>query len=147
MRPRRRIAVRVLLPTLAGGGLLLLALSLVAVAPPVGSTLRACFDDIGGLESGDPVYLRGLRVGEVRSIALDADFRPCAELDIDGALALPLDSSAAIETENLLGDRSVALQPGGAEEPLADGDEIAFTQSALTYERLVGRLIHELADR
>jgi len=122
------------------------ALSLIGTRPlgPGGLSLRACFDDVGGLEPWDPVFLRGVRVGRVSSIKLDEDYRPCVKLDVDASLQLADDTSAVILTRGLLGDRCVDLDPGGSDTLLKEGDEIAFTQSAMVLERLVGRIVHDL---
>ena len=122
------------------------ALSLIGTRPlgPGGLSLRACFDDVGGLEAWDPVFLRGVRVGRVSSIKLDEDYRPCVVLDVDASLRLSDDTSAVILTRGLLGDRCVDLDPGASDVVLEEGDEIAFTQSAMVLERLVGRIVHDL---
>jgi phospholipid/cholesterol/gamma-HCH transport system substrate-binding protein len=78
----------------------------------------------------------------VREIGLDDRLRARVTLEVDKTLALPVDSSAAIHTEGLLGDQFVALEPGGGETVLKDGDEIEFTESALSIERLVGKFVN-----
>ena len=130
---------------LAACGVLGLA-SVSMLATPGGFPLRACFDDAGGLEAGDPAMIGGVQIGRVVSIGLDGDYRACAELDVDPGLKLSVDTSAAIHTRNVLGARYVALQPGGDEARLAAGDEITFTQSALVVERLIGKLMHGFGD-
>ncbi len=125
----------------------LLALGSVSMLQSAGGlSLRACFDDAGGLERGDPVMVGGVVVGKVVSIELDRDYRACAALDIDGRIELADDTSAAIHTRSVLGDRYVALEPGGSNDRLRDGDEVSFTQSALVLERLIGRLLMQLGD-
>jgi hypothetical protein len=42
----------------------------------------------------------------------------------------------------LLGDRYVSLQLGGEEEVLKPGDKIAFTESAVVLERILGKLVY-----
>jgi phospholipid/cholesterol/gamma-HCH transport system substrate-binding protein len=135
--------------TLALAGAAVLLVSLVGLSPlgPGGQSLRACFDDVGGLESGDPVYLRGVHVGRVSRMELDADYRPCATLDVDASLRLADDTSAVILTKGVLGDRCVDLEPGGSDTPLRDGDEIDYTQSAMVLERMVGRVLMDLQDQ
>jgi len=54
-----------------------------------------------------------------------------------------VDTSAGIRTSGLLGDQFVAIEPGGAEETLKSGEEIAFTESALSLERLIGKFVHD----
>ena len=39
----------------------------------------------------------------------------------------------------MLGNQYVGLSPGGSETLLADGGEIAYTQSAVVIERLIGQ--------
>ena len=108
-----------------------------------GLVLHATFDQIGGLKPRAPVSVAGVTVGQVRGIALDDRLRARVTLEVDKSLALPVDSSAAIHTEGLLGDQFVALEPGAEEELLKNGDEIEFTESALSVERLIGRFVHD----
>ncbi|MFN8546171.1 MAG: outer membrane lipid asymmetry maintenance protein MlaD [Candidatus Binatia bacterium] len=109
---------------------------------PHGFRVYAAFDQIGGLKVRAPVEIAGVKVGQVRAIALDDRARARVELDLDPALKLPLDTSASIVTAGILGDRYISLQPGGDPEVLGPGDEITFTESAVILERLIGKLIH-----
>ena len=134
----------IVLAVCAGAGLL--STSLLGLAPGSKIRVRACFDDVGGLESGDPVFVSGIEVGYVKRVGMAGDFRACADLAIDASLGLPEDSSAAIETANILGHRLIALEPGGSDERLADRGEIHFTQNAMSIEDVVGRVIMELGS-
>lgn len=109
---------------------------------PGGLTIYAVFDQTGGLKPRAPVVISGVKVGQVASITLDENFRARAALDLDKSLRLPTDTSASIVTSGILGDRYVSLQLGGDEQVLQNGDEIAFTESAVILERLIGKLIH-----
>jgi phospholipid/cholesterol/gamma-HCH transport system substrate-binding protein len=108
-----------------------------------GLTLYATFDEIGGLKQRAPVAIAGVTVGQVTDIALDDALRARVTLDVDAGLELPTDTSAGIRTSGLLGDQFIALEPGGEEQLLATGEEIAFTESALSIERLIGRFVHD----
>ncbi len=108
-----------------------------------GLSLIASFDGVGGLKPRAPVSISGVRVGQVVSIELDASLRARVALDVDAGLALPVDSSAAILTEGLLGDQFISLAPGAEEELLNSGDEIQFTESALSIERLIGKFVND----
>ena len=109
-----------------------------------GLELFATFDEIGGLRPRAPVKIAGVRVGEVRAIVLDSDFRAKTSLDLEASLELPSDTSASILTLGVLGDQYIALEPGGEETYLRPGDEIAFTQSAIILERLIGKLVQNV---
>ena len=58
------------------------------------------------------------------------------------SLGLDVETSAAIMTAGLLGEKFVALEPGGADEMLESGEEIGRTVSALSIENLVGKFVN-----
>ena len=88
------------------------------------------------------MVIGGVKVGQVVRISLDPDdYRAKVTMDLDRSLRLPEDSSASIVTQGVLGDKLVAIEPGGAEEILEDGGTIAHTQSAVILERLIGKLV------
>lgn len=107
-----------------------------------GFHLVAVFDDVGGLSHRSPVKISGVKVGQVASIRLDEDLRASVALDLDPTLELPIDSSAAIRTAGLLGDQFVSLEPGAEDQLLAPGELFTYTESALSLDKLVGRLVH-----
>ena len=110
---------------------------------PGGLSLVASFDEVGGLSERAPVVISGVRVGQVVGISLGDDLRAHVELELDSDIELPVDSSASIRTEGLLGNQYIALGPGGEEDLLRNGDQIGFTESALNLEKLIGTLIHD----
>jgi len=110
---------------------------------PKGFHLYATFDQIGGLTTRSPVVISGVEVGQVSSIGLDENLRARVELDIDPSLELSVDTSASIMTQGVLGNQFVALEPGGEDDLLKPGDEIAFTESAMVLERLIGRFVND----
>jgi phospholipid/cholesterol/gamma-HCH transport system substrate-binding protein len=115
---------------------------------PGGFRLIAAFDDIGSLRPRAPVVISGVKVGQVSSIELDSMLRARVVIDVDPSLELSVDTSAAIRTSGLLGDQFIALEPGGEEEILKPGEEIGFTDSAISIEGLIGKFVHnaELED-
>lgn len=131
-----------LLAGLGAIGYLSLRVGGVTLKRRQGFTIYAAFDETGGLKPRAPVVISGVKVGEVRAITLDDNYRARVALDIDPSLQLPTDTSASIVTAGILGDRYISLQLGGEEEYLGNGDEIGFTESAVILERLIGRLVH-----
>ena len=105
--------------------------------------VTARFSNAGDLKVGAPVKTAGVRIGEVSGIRLDPQsYEAVATLRIArDAGELPGDSSAAIYTSGLLGERYVGISPGGDPLPLADGDEILLTQSAVVLEELIGKYV------
>jgi phospholipid/cholesterol/gamma-HCH transport system substrate-binding protein len=103
----------------------------------------ANFDDIGSLKVRAPVTMAGVKIGRVKEINLDADsFQAQVVMDISGEYKkIPIDSSASINTQGLLGEQYVSLEPGGQPNYLKSGDRIRLTQSAVVLENLIGQLL------
>ena len=107
-------------------------------------TIYALFDEVGGLTTRSQVVIGGVKVGDVRTIELEKDFRARVELSLEGSLDLPKDTSASILTAGVLGNQYVGLQPGAEEDTLKSGDYIEITESAVILERLLGKVIQNL---
>jgi phospholipid/cholesterol/gamma-HCH transport system substrate-binding protein len=103
--------------------------------------VTARFANTGELKARAPVKIAGVKVGEVSGLVLDpARYEAVATLRLSrDAGELPADTSAAIYTAGLLGERYIGLTPGGDPEPLDQGGEIYLTQSAVVLEQLIGK--------
>ncbi|HET6565047.1 MAG TPA: MlaD family protein, partial [Xanthomonadales bacterium] len=90
-----------------------------------------------------PVKIGGVTVGLVESIELDeVTFDAIVSMNIAQRFdEIPSDTGASILTSGVLGDRYVGLEPGGAPDFLADGDELFITQSALVLEQIIGKYL------
>ena len=109
--------------------------------PGSGMTLVASFDEIGSLRENAPVRIAGVTIGHVQSIALDVQqFKAKVQMQINGT-PIPVDSSAAISTEGLLGSQYISISPGFEAQFLKEGGRITRTQSALILEQLIGQLV------
>jgi phospholipid/cholesterol/gamma-HCH transport system substrate-binding protein len=129
---------------LAGlAGIAYLSIQVGGLDGPRGFHLYATFDQIGGLTERSPVVISGVDVGQISSISLDEDLRARVEIDIDPSIELPVDSSASIMTQGVLGNQFISLEPGGEDEMLKDGEELAFTESAVLLERLIGKFVND----
>ena len=118
-----------------------------AYAGEDGYELKARFDQIGTLKVRAPVSISGVQIGRVTAIDFDTQkleavvtMRIGREYD-----QIPSDSDASILTAGILGGQYIGLQPGGAEEYFADGDEILFTQSAVVLEQLISKYLFNQA--
>jgi phospholipid/cholesterol/gamma-HCH transport system substrate-binding protein len=106
-----------------------------------GYVLHADFVSASGLIVGDPVEVAGVKVGTVQSIRL-ADHQARVAFRVKDTVEVYEDASASIETEGLIGDRSISIDPGtAARKPLGPGDEIKDTDSPLSITELLGTLL------
>jgi phospholipid/cholesterol/gamma-HCH transport system substrate-binding protein len=122
--------------------------NLSAMSENEGYEVTAHFENVGGLKVRSPVSVGGVRVGRVSAIDFDNEtFEAVVRLRIATSYdKFPADTSARIFTAGLLGEQYVALEPGGAEEVLKDGDHIQLTQSALVLEQIIGQFLFSKAS-
>ena len=111
-------------------------------------TVKARFDNIGGLKPRAPVRSAGVKVGMVTKIGLDPQtYQGVVTLELDKRFQFPKDSSAKILTAGLLGDQYIGLEAGPSEQNMAAGQIITQTQSAVVLENLIGQFLANTADR
>jgi len=101
--------------------------------------LTTRFSNIGSLKLRAPVTLSGVRVGQVSGIRFDKQHHQAiVQMDIEEAYNnLPRDTFISIYTAGLLGEQYIALDPGGDERTLKDGDEVSHSQDAMILEELI----------
>ena len=109
--------------------------------------VEARFDNIGGLKVRGPVRSAGVLVGRVQDIHFDNErFQATVTLALDKRYSFPKDTTASILTSGLLGETYVGLEAGGDDKPLADGDRLTITQSAVVLEKLIGQFLFSKAQ-
>jgi len=113
-----------------------------------GYTIKAHFDNIGGLKVRSPVAASGVRIGRVTDIQYDSDgYEAIVTLSIESRYdKFPVDTAASILTSGLLGEQYVGLEPGAEEDYLTSGDVVDITQSALVLEQIIGQFLYSKAD-
>jgi phospholipid/cholesterol/gamma-HCH transport system substrate-binding protein len=97
-----------------------------------GDTYYAEFSEAGGLQSGDEVRIAGVKVGEVKDIALDGNVVR-VEFLLDKGVDFGPDTEAVIRVKTLLGDMFVGLEPEGSGQ-LDPGDTIPIDNTTAPYD-------------
>jgi len=112
-----------------------------------GYEVTARFQSVDGITTGSDVRMAGIKIGSVTSQELDAQtYEAILTMALDEEVRLPIDSSAKITSDGLLGDRYLVVEPGGDEQMLADGGTIDYTQSALDLFGLIGQFLFKDDD-
>ena len=101
----------------------------------------AQFTSASGLKPGSAIEIAGVEVGRVRTIVLKED-RAAVTLAVDDSVKLYTDTIASIKTRGIIGEKFLALSPGGGGDPLKPGDTIRDTESGLDLEELVSQYVH-----
>lgn len=139
-----------LIETLAGAAVIAVAVGFAAysysragIDTVDGYEIMASFNSIDGLSVGNDVRISGVKVGSVTGQDLDPKtYMAVIKMSVRSDLELPLDSSAKIASDGLLGGKFVALEPGGDIEMIEEGGEIEYTQGSVNLEDLIGQVIY-----
>ena len=84
----------------------------------------AQYYDVSGLGKADPVFINGLRAGQVKTLYFEPDNsgRIIVELQITQDFPLPDNSIAKIISTDLMGTKAISLSIGNSDHLLKDGD-------------------------
>ncbi len=130
------------------GFFLTFALRTADVDTSTGYPVQAAFTNAQGVMVGTDVKLGGVKVGTVSKLELDpVSYMAVATLTIDDKVKLPLDSSATIRSESLMGGKFLALEPGGDEATIPAGGKLEHTQSTADLEQLLGQAIYSMSQK
>ena len=102
-------------------------------------TVVAQFNNIAGVKKGASVQVAGVAVGQVGKIWLDEDSYANVALLVEKGLQLPIDSTASVKSQGLIGDKFIALSVGGEEELFKDGGLLTDTESSVDIESLISK--------
>jgi phospholipid/cholesterol/gamma-HCH transport system substrate-binding protein len=104
--------------------------------------LNASFRSADGVSVGTDVRLAGVKVGRVTELRLDPEtYRAKAVFTVREGVRVPDDSAVAISSEGLLGGNYVEILPGGSPFHFEPGDEIEFTQGAVSLVSLLMKFV------
>lgn len=135
---------------LVGGAVLAVAVGFLVYAGQVAGVsggqqeyeLTASFRSADGVTVGTDVRLAGVKVGRVTDIGLDPEtYRAATTFSVREGIEVPDDSAVAISSEGLLGGNYVEILPGGSPFAFAPGDEIQFTQGAVSLVGLLTKFV------
>lgn len=109
-----------------------------------GYRLSAAFENAAGVSAGTDVRLSGVKVGTIVGQTLDHEtYQAVLTLTVQRGLELPDDTTAKITSEGLLGATFVALEVGGSDKILKDGDRIENTQGSIDLFGLISEFMNK----
>ena len=106
----------------------------------------ARFNQIEGITVGSDVRISGINVGSVLDMELDLkSYDAVVTMSIKNGIEVPEDSSAQVTTEGFLKNKHIAIYLGSSHEMLKDHGVIKFTQSSISLENLIGKLLYNFS--
>ena len=118
------------------------AYSKAEVGAVEGYEIQAKFDRVDGILAGSDVRMSGIKIGTVTASSLDPKtYFAEVKMNIRSDVKIPDDTSIAVSTDGLLGDKFLALSPGGSDDMLEPVGEITTTQGSIDLMSLVGQMI------
>lgn len=115
------------------------------------------FDDPGGLQSGAPIRISGVRVGRVTAIEFRggetdeqgnpvAPIRVVADIEATHKKAIHEDARFFVTAQGVLGEMHLAIEPGSHEKPLLKDDSVVRGVSPPRLDQLISES-YELLHR
>lgn len=122
---------------------LIFAYNRSGVAKVEGYELIARFDKVDGIRVGSDVLMSGIKVGSVVGQSLDPKtYLAVLRISIAEGIKLPVDSAIKVTSAGLLGDKYLAIDPGGDEETLKPGDAFEYSVGSVDLLDLLGKAIY-----
>jgi len=89
--------------------------------------LEAVFEDAGGLQSGNNVWLSGIKVGTVKKVGFDkvSGIEVTLNVEKQAQPYIHKDATARVSTDGLVGNKILVIDGGSANAPMiAEGDSL-----------------------
>lgn len=96
----------------------------------------AVYPNVGGLEKTKPIFINGVKVGQVNKVYFDPKLNGdiIVELSVTQPFPIPIDSRARIFSQDLMGSRAVDLILGQSQELATSGDTLLAAVEATLKE-------------
>lgn len=103
--------------------------------------IRAKFLKLGGVIVGNDVKLRGIKVGTVSKIIIDENYFAEVTISIDNAINIPKDSDLSIQSEGILGNKYLSINPGNESKFLDSNNYFSKVKDYESIEDQVSKII------
>ncbi len=92
-------------------------------------TLTILYNNVNGLQEGNPITIAGLAVGKVEDLKL-VGTAIAVKVQIQNKVLFPVDSKAFIKSSSLMGGKLIAIVPGIESDMLHNGDTLTGSYEA-----------------
>jgi phospholipid/cholesterol/gamma-HCH transport system substrate-binding protein len=103
-----------------------------------GYELSVILDNASGLDMRTPVFVAGVQVGNIKKISLSG-YKAKVRMLLSKNVKVPFDSTIAIKSQSLLGDKYIEIIPGVESKYFAEGDKITNVSTSPDFDQLFAR--------
>ncbi len=107
--------------------------------------VTAEFEKADGITSGSLVYIKGVRVGSVRTITLKEDMNVNVNMALDTEIPIPRESVAVITSLSIVEGKSIVLELGSSDDYIESGESIEGRYAESVME-VIGERGNEIGD-
>ena len=104
--------------------------------------VNSSFFDIGSLSIGNDVKIKGVKVGEISSIALDEEnYMAIITSSINNSIKIPDDSTFKISNNGFIGSPYIEIELGNSEVSFKNNDYTINNVDAVSLEEIINSFI------
>ncbi|MCX7965809.1 MAG: MlaD family protein [Syntrophorhabdaceae bacterium] len=100
-----------------------------------GYELKVYLENANGIDSKSPVLIAGVEVGRVISVRLE-NFKALVRIIVKEGVQVPADSTVAIKTQGVLGDKFLEIIPGKDKKMLSSGEIIKTVKTSPDFDEI-----------
>ena len=104
--------------------------------------IKSSFFDIGNINIGNDIKIKGVKIGQVSSISLDQEnYMAIVTSSVDKNIKIPNDSIFKISNNGFIGSPYIEIQLGNSMEPLENNDYTNNNIDAVSLEEIINNFI------
>ena len=104
--------------------------------------INSSFFDIGNINIGNDVKIKGVKVGEVSSISLDEEnYVAIITSSINKSFKIPIDSIFKISNNGFIGSPYIEIELGNSEVSFKNNDNTINNVDAVSLEEIINNFI------
>ncbi|MCH7398359.1 MlaD family protein [Belliella sp. DSM 107340] len=105
-------------------------------------SLKAVFDDVAGLQTGNNVWFSGVKIGTVKKINFYGDSQVEIEMNVEDKSKeyIRKDSKATISSDGLIGNKIIVIYGGTTQAPVVDNGDRLISEMPLDTDKMMETL-------
>jgi len=105
-------------------------------------TLKAIFDDVSGLQTGNNIWFSGVKVGTVKKMSFygTSQVEITMSVEEEAQKYIRKDAKAKISSEGFIGNKNIVLYGGSPNQPEVENGDVIHVEKALSTDEMMETL-------